>query len=138
MKVFRQFLRSKNGAQPVVFAYIRANWFERRVIRHKMLAGENNLRPAHNWPGPKQFKASFIMRRKGAANPDIGPDRDQPSKLITWLFKREFTNFDGIGLSIATVPAIYGWFITSGLVLSAFVGVGVYVRIKQLRGGNYE
>lgn len=134
MKVFRQYVRTGPKSKPAVFAYVKAGWFERRAIRKMMGAHRHNLRPAHNWAGPRAVGASFVLRRKGVPNPDIGPDR-RPPKWLTWLFDKQFTNFDGIGIGVASVPALFDMLLVSLAVLTAFVGVAVYVRIKTTPRG---
>lgn len=132
MRVFRQYLVTGAAGKPVIFAYIRANWFERRVIRAMMRARRHNLRPSHNWPGPMAFKASFVMRRKGVPNPDMGA-KPGPHPLYTWLFTPQFTNFDALGIGIATLPALWDMFVTSIAALTIFVTVAVYLKVKSAR-----
>lgn len=125
MKIIREHVRLQSGV--VTFAYVKANWFERRALDRMMRDGRHNLRPAHNYTGPRKVGASYIIKPKGRPNPDPGRMLG-PSSLATWLLKKEFNNLDGIGISIATAAAWYELYVAAGVTMGVFIAASIYLQ----------
>jgi len=100
MKVIRTSVKVTSGAV-VSFAFIRANWFERRHLDRMMRSKRHNLRPAHNWAASRTHRASYIMKRKGVLNHDAGPDRTYIPPYLRFMLKTEFTWPDMIAMTLS-------------------------------------
>ncbi len=130
MRIYRQFVSL--GSRPVVFAYIRANWFERRAIRR--IAARHNLAPAYDWPGPRRYKASFVLAPKGRLCPDRGPCPHP--EVNPWyrriVLDRRFTWLD-TGILAASGPGFAHWPLASAMVVMLLVGLSAYLQWKGER-----
>lgn len=135
MKVIRQPIRI-HGNKVIRVAYVKANWFERRVLRRMMRDGRHNLRPAHNWAGPRSLGASFILRPKGRPNPDPGPDV-RPSRWYTLITRKHFNWMDMTAMTVAAVTwREHFWPTALGLTLVA--GLSAFLTIREARRGYVE
>lgn len=132
MKVIRQPIRL-HGNRVVRVAYVKANWLERRVLRRMMLEKRHNLRPAHNWAGPRSVGASFILRPKGWPNPDPGPDV-RPTRWYTLITRKHFTWLDMLAMTVAAVT----WqehLVATLLGLTLVAGVSATLTVREARRG---
>lgn len=43
------------------FAYIKANWFERRAIQKRIANGDGRIKDGRYWFGPRNVGAQFIV-----------------------------------------------------------------------------
>lgn len=109
-----------------MFAYVRANWFERRALDRMMRAKRHNLRPAHNWPGPRKYRASYVLRAKGRPNPDTGPQLGL-SPFAKWLLRPTFNQLDGINVSVGTLACWQGYWVTGITCLVVLTLVSLYL-----------
>ena len=129
MKVIRQSFRLASGALFSV-AYVKANWFERRNLDDMMRRRRHNMRPAHNWTGPRKVGASYVMRPKGTVNADMGPDRTRVHPLVGIAVKPEFTWLDFSALCASSTLWSLGYE-ASGWIVGGLMGaVAIYLRHK--------
>lgn len=132
MKVIRQPIRL-HGNKVVHVAYVKANWLERRVLRRMMREGRHNLRPAHNWAGPRSLGASFILRAKGRPNPDPGPDV-RPPRWLAFITRKHFNWLDMVAISVAAVTWREHPIVTAvGMV--GVAGLSVFLTVREARRG---
>lgn len=138
MKILIQRMCAQSGKPMPRFAYVKANWLERIALRRMMKTGRHNLRPAHNWPGPAEVGASFILKPKGRRNVDPGRS-PLPSKFMRVITTPMFTIVDTlplVGLSMLYVAterwmSILVW--TSVVLTTLASGLMYYGRIRSMK-----
>lgn len=134
MKVFRQRIAIPSGH--LIYAYVRANPLERLILDRMMRSGRHNLRPAHNWAGPRKYRASYILKPKGRPNPDMGPDLKQISHVRRFFTLDAFTWFDMVSLMIPSALYAEGFKIPALILGTILAGTSLYIK-HQLRKLTY-
>lgn len=121
MKITRELYPTADGF--TAMAFIKANPWERLLLRWAHKHTRHNLRPSRNWPGLRRHGASWVMVRKGGWNPDTGRRPGLPIWLNS-LVDHRFNVIDLWGVAFAMLMPNW-WvgllFIVAGTGLSQFL-----------------